>query len=69
MPGQAETAAKQSIPMLAPDKVAEIIVKGMERGKPQIFTGSDSKLMNKLYRLNPVYATRFIARRMKSLLG
>ncbi len=69
MPGQAETAAKQSIPMLAPDKVAEIIVKGMERGKPQIFTGSDSKLMNKLYRLNPVSATRFIARRMKSLLG
>ncbi len=69
MPGQAETAAKQSIPMLSPDKVAALIVKGMERGKPQIFTGADSKLMNKLYRLNPVYATRFIARRMKSLLG
>jgi short-subunit dehydrogenase len=55
--------------MLSPDKVAALIVKGMERGKPQIFTGSDSKLMNKLYRLNPVSATRFIARRMKSLLG
>ena len=55
--------------MLSPEKAAEIIVRGIEKNKPQIFTGSDSKLMNKLYRLNPVFATKLIAKQMKSLLG
>lgn len=57
-----------SAKMLPADKAAEIIVEGMEKNKPQIFTGSDSKLMNRLYRLNPVYATKLIAKQMKSLL-
>lgn len=55
--------------MLSPEKAAEIIVRGIEKNKPQIFTGSDSKLMNRLYRLNPVFATKLIAKQMKSLLG
>lgn len=54
--------------MLPADKAAEIIVKGIEQNKPQIFTGKDSHLMNRLYRLNPVYATKLIAKQMKSLL-
>lgn len=61
-------AAKQSIQMLSPGEVAEIIVSGIEKNKPQIFTGKDSRLMNKLYRLNPVYATKFIAKKMRNLL-
>ncbi|MCA9332727.1 SDR family NAD(P)-dependent oxidoreductase [Candidatus Saccharibacteria bacterium] len=54
---------------LSPQKAAKIILKGIEKNKPQIFTGTDSKFMNRLYRVNPVFATRFIARKMKSLLN
>lgn len=54
--------------MLSPEKAADIIVRGIERNKPQIFTGRDSKLMNTLYRLSPVSATKLIAKQMKSLL-
>jgi len=57
-----------SFPMLSAKEAAAIVVRGIEHNKPQIFTGKDSKLMNRLYRLNPVYATKFIATQMKSLL-
>lgn len=59
---------QQNFPMLAADKAAEIIVTGIEKNKPQIYTGNDSKLMNKLYRLNPVFATKLIAKQMQALL-
>ena len=65
--GNADTK-ELSAKMLPADKAAEIIVDGIEKNKPQIFTGSDSKLMNRLYRLNPVAATKLIAKQMKSLL-
>lgn len=55
--------------MLSPDKAAKIILDGMEKDRPQIFTGKDSRTMNRLYRLNPVFATKLIANQMKSLLG
>lgn len=58
-----------SASMLPADKAAEIIVKGIQKNAPQIFTGKDSRLMNRLYRLNPVYATKLIAKQMKSLLS
>ena len=45
-----------------------IIVDGMEADKPQIFTGEDSVLMNRFYRLSPVRATKLIAKQMRSLL-
>ena len=61
-------AKKMNIKMLSPNKAAKIIIDGVEKNKPQIFTGSDSRLMNILYRLNPVYATKLIAKQMKSLL-
>ena len=61
-------AKKQNFTMLSASKAAGIIVDGIEKNKPQIFTGKDSKMMNKLYRFNPVFATRFIAKQMKSLL-
>lgn len=61
--------AKLSANMLSAGKAAQIILDGVEKNKPQIFTGKDSKSMNKLYRLNPVFATKFIAKQMKSLLG
>ncbi len=61
-------AAKMAARMLPADKAARIILDGVEKNKPQIFTGSDSKFMNRLYRIHPVFATRFIAKQMKSLL-
>lgn len=59
---------KQSFSMLSAEKAADIVVKGIENNKPQIFTGKDSVFMNRLYRFNPVFATKFIAKKMKSLL-
>lgn len=61
-------ASKLAAKALSAEKAAQIILDGVEKNKPQIFTGSDSKFMNKLYRLNPVFATKFIAKKMKSLL-
>ena len=64
-PGSADAG---SYKMLSASEAANIIVSGIQKNKPQIFTGSDSKMMNKLYRLNPVFATKLIAKKMKSLL-
>lgn len=63
-----EGEPQKEYPMLSPAEAADIIVRGIEANKPQIFTGKDSRMMNMLYRLNPVYATRLIAKQMKSLL-
>lgn len=56
------------IPMLSPEKAAQLIVRGIEKDKFHIFTGTDSKMMNALYRLNPKFATNLIAKQMRSLL-
>ena len=54
--------------MLEPSEVTRIIVDCMKKDKMQIFTGSDSRMMNLLYRLNPTYATKMITKQMSSLL-
>ena len=66
-PQGADTKKMESM-TLPSRKAAEIVIDGIEKDKPQIFTGKDSKLMNKLYRLNPVYATKMITKRMQALL-
>lgn len=69
VPNMPSAQTKNSnIPMLAPNKAAEIIVSGIEKNKLHIYVGKDSKFLNFLYRLSPGYATRFIAKKMKSLL-
>ena len=67
-PTAASADQNQSFQMLSPEQAATIIVDGIQKNKPQIFTGKDSRTMNKLYRLNPVYATKLITKRMQSLL-
>lgn len=67
-PTAAAADQNQSFQMLSPEQAATIIVDGIQKNKPQIFTGKDSRTMNKLYRLNPVYATKLITKRMQSLL-
>lgn len=59
---------QQKFPMLSPAAAANSIVNGIEQNKAQIFTGKDSKSMNLLYRFSPVYATKLIAKKMRSLL-
>jgi len=69
MPKPAESdSQKPAIQMLPASEAARLIIEGMEKNKLQIFLGKDSKLMNFLYRLNPVFATNLIAQKMKSLL-
>ncbi len=56
------------MPTLPADKSAAKVIKGIEKNKPHIYTGTDSKTMNLLYRLTPVFATKFITKKMQSLL-
>lgn len=64
----AEKAGDSSTPMLSADQAAAIVINGIERNKPLVYTGKDSLMMNRLYRLSPVRATKLIASKMKSLL-
>jgi short-subunit dehydrogenase len=63
-----EAAKKSNIPTQSADKVAQLVVDAIRNNKLRVFAGKDSKFMNKLYRLNPNYATKLIAKQMKSLL-
>ncbi len=68
-PNQKDTDKNsQKIPMLSAKKAAQEIIRGIEKNKVQIFSGKDSRFMNLLYRLRPVFATNFIAKKMGSLL-
>ncbi|MBE2254350.1 MAG: SDR family NAD(P)-dependent oxidoreductase [Myxococcus sp.] len=51
------------------NSAAKDILDGMERNRFRVLVGSDSKLLDKLYRLNPKRAATFIAKQMKDLLG
>ncbi len=67
-PSLANDSEGSDFPMLSAEEVANKILDGIEKNKPQIFTGKDSRFMNILYRLSPVFATNFIAKKMKTLL-
>lgn len=62
-------SSQASVKMLTAAEAAQIILDGIEADKVHIYTGQDSNFMNKLYRLRPVYATKLIASKMKSLLS
>lgn len=66
--GNANTEKMAAMTLPASD-AAKQMLDGIEKDKLYIYTGKDSSAMNKLYRLNPSYATRLIAKKMKSLLG
>jgi NAD(P)-dependent dehydrogenase (short-subunit alcohol dehydrogenase family) len=54
--------------MVAPARAAQLIIDGMEKDRYRILIGSDSKMMDLLYRLSPERAARLIYKQMKSLL-
>jgi NAD(P)-dependent dehydrogenase (short-subunit alcohol dehydrogenase family) len=66
MGAKMEEAARRTLPA---DKAARLILDGMERNAYRVMVGSDAKLMDRLYRLHPSRAARFIAGQMKDLLG
>lgn len=68
-PSRDVDAEKSKAKTLAPTKAAEIIVTGIEKNKNRIFVGSDSKLLDRLYRISPGFATRLIAKQLRARLG
>lgn len=54
---------------LQPEIVADQILNGMESNKFQFIVGEDANMMNILYRINPRWATRFMANQMRVLLA
>jgi NADP-dependent 3-hydroxy acid dehydrogenase YdfG len=59
---------KGSMKPMPARKAAEIIVHAMECDAQRVFVGRDSAVMNILHRLNPSFASRMIANKMKSAL-
>jgi NAD(P)-dependent dehydrogenase (short-subunit alcohol dehydrogenase family) len=51
------------------DKAAADILNGMEKDAYRVLFGSDARLMDRLYRLDPRRAAGFIAKQMKDLLA
>ncbi len=66
--GAAAAQGESKMKPLAPEKAAEIIVAGIEKNKPRLFVGKDSRMMDLLYRVGPNFATKMIAKKMQMLL-
>ncbi|MFL5356410.1 SDR family NAD(P)-dependent oxidoreductase [Archangium sp.] len=56
------------VKMLAPARAAQLILDGIEHNRSRVLVGTDARLMDALYRLNPQRAARFIYGQMKALL-
>ena len=59
----------KSMKILSPVAAAQMMIDGMERDQYRVFVGKDSKFMDLLYRLKPVYAAKMISQKMKGLLN
>jgi short-subunit dehydrogenase len=59
---------KEKFKPLPASEAAEQIISAMEKKKPRVFVGKDSKAMDLLYRVAPNFAIKLIAKQMKSLL-
>jgi len=64
-----ENAENSSRKVTTPDEAAACIVKGMEKNKLKIFIGNDSKLMDKLVKLNFPFAMNMMAKMMAGRHG
>jgi len=67
MPVQSSDSAKK-FNMLSADGAAHDIISAMEQNKYRACIGTDSKLMDLLYRIAPEFAAGYIAKKMASLL-
>ena len=63
-----ETSSNSSaIKMLPPSDGAREIIEGIKKNRFKIFLGSDSKFLKLLYKINSVWAIRFINKKMNSI--
>jgi short-subunit dehydrogenase len=53
--------------MLEADEAAAQIIKGIEKNKFKLFLGSDSKFLKFLYKINSIWAIRFINKKMSGI--
>ena len=53
--------------MTSAKKAAEIIIKGIEKNKFKLYVGSDSKIMNIMYKLNDKAAIKMINKKMRDM--
>jgi short-subunit dehydrogenase len=68
--GITEEAKKSAgLKLTSPQKAAEIILRGMEKGKAKILVGSDCRIMDILYRLMPGQAGKMISKVMAANHG
>lgn len=67
VPSMPQSSGKTMSATSAKD-VASMVVNAIEKNKLYVYTGTDSKMMNMLYRICPQFATNFIAKQMKALL-
>lgn len=62
-------AGESSFKMTEAPVAAKLMVDAIEKNSPRLCIGSDAKLMDRLSRLNPVFAAGLIAKQMGSLLN
>ncbi len=60
---------EKTFKMTKPTVAAQMIIDGIEKNRYQVHIGSDSKMMDRLYRLMPERAAKLIYSQMKSLLA
>ena len=53
--------------MLSPAVGAAQIIKGIKKNKFKVFLGSDSKFLKFLYKINSIWAIRFINKKMNNI--
>jgi short-subunit dehydrogenase len=63
------TGDSSAMATMPANEAARAILNGMETNQYRILVGFDSKFMDFLCRLAPEFATNFIAKKMKALLG
>ena len=61
-------AGNSNYKMTSAKKAAELIIKGMEKDKFKVYVGSDSKMMNFMYKLNDKGAIKLINKKMSQLV-
>lgn len=59
--------SSSKVKMLSAKKAAEIIINGIKKDKFQLYVGTDSKIMNFMYKRNPKSAIKFINKKMKDM--
>ena len=67
MPANADQQS-QAMKALPAPTAAKIMVDAIEKGKPRVTVGKDATMLDRISRINPVFAANMIYKKMKSLL-